>query len=167
MCLRFVFLLITRMASWRRLSRHEEAWLTAQILILRHQIAVSATAAATPPDVNWADRALLVTLLAVIPNARRHGLRLLVTPDTIVRWHRGIAGRRSAARSMRGNSGWPAARRNLSALVLPWPARTPDGGTAGIHGELAGLGVKIAAPTVGEIVKKAGIGRAPRRPGST
>ena len=40
MCLRFVFLLIARMTSWLRLSRREEAWKIAEILILRHQLAV-------------------------------------------------------------------------------------------------------------------------------
>ena len=40
MCLRFVFLLITRVAAWLRLSRREEAWRTAEILVLRHQVAV-------------------------------------------------------------------------------------------------------------------------------
>jgi hypothetical protein len=40
MCLRFVFLLITRAAAWLRLSRCEEAWKTAEILVLRHQAAV-------------------------------------------------------------------------------------------------------------------------------
>ena len=40
MCLRFVFLLITRAAAWLRLSRRKEAWKTAEILILRHQLAV-------------------------------------------------------------------------------------------------------------------------------
>ncbi len=40
MCLRFVFLLITRVAAWLRLSRREEAWKIAEILILRHQLAV-------------------------------------------------------------------------------------------------------------------------------
>ena len=40
MSLRFVFLLITRIAAWLRLSRREEAWKTAEILILRHQLAV-------------------------------------------------------------------------------------------------------------------------------
>jgi hypothetical protein len=40
MCLRFVFLLITRVISWLRLSRREEAWQTAETLILRHQLAV-------------------------------------------------------------------------------------------------------------------------------
>src|SRR5436190_11204461 len=108
MCLRFVFLLITRVASWLRLSRREEAWQTAEILILRHQLAV----VPRRPNLNWADRALLATLLGVIPTARRQGLRLLVTPDTIVRWHRHIVRRRWAARSMRGKSGRPAARRN-------------------------------------------------------
>jgi hypothetical protein len=40
MCLRFAFLLITRVTTWLRLSRREEAWQTAEILILRHQLAV-------------------------------------------------------------------------------------------------------------------------------
>src|SRR5882672_10091402 len=40
MCLRFVFLLTTRAASWLRLSRRQETWKTAEILILRHQLAV-------------------------------------------------------------------------------------------------------------------------------
>src|SRR6266516_7050972 len=118
MCLRLVFLLITRVASWLPLSRREQAWQTAQVLILRHQLAVVQRRQPRRPNVNWADRALLVTLPGVMPKTRRQGLRLLVTPDTIVRWHRGLAGRRWAARSMRGKSGRPAARRNISALVL-------------------------------------------------
>ena len=40
MCLRFVFLLIMRLAAWPRLSRREETWKTAEILILRHQLTV-------------------------------------------------------------------------------------------------------------------------------
>src|SRR6266516_612329 len=98
MCLRFVFLPITRVASWLRLSRREQAWQTAQVLILRHQLAVVQRRQPRRPNVNRADRAPLVALPGVIPTARRPGLRLLVTPDTIVRWHRGIAGRRWAAR---------------------------------------------------------------------
>src|SRR5580700_3334094 len=129
MCLRFVFLLITRL--------------------------------------DWADRALLATLLAVIPKARRHGLRLLVTPDTILRWHRDIVRRRWAARSIRGKTGRPATRRNIKALVLRLARENTDWGYRRIHGELAGLGVKIAASTVWEILKNAGIHPAPRRAGAT
>src|ERR1022692_842932 len=54
MCLRFVFLLITRVAAWLRLSQREEAWQTAEILILRHQLAVLQRRPPRPPDVNWA-----------------------------------------------------------------------------------------------------------------
>src|ERR1022692_4558879 len=107
MCLRFVFLLITRLTSWLRLSQREETWKTAEILILRHQLTVLQRRQPRRPKLDWADRALVATLLAVIPKARRNGLRLLVTPDTIVRWHRDIIRRRRAARSMRGRTGRP------------------------------------------------------------
>jgi putative transposase len=165
MCLRLVFLLITRMTSWLRLSRREEAWKTAEILLLRHQLAVPQGQQPRRPNLDWADRALLATLLSAIPKGRRHGLRLLVTPDTILRWHRDIIRRRWAARSKRGRTGRPATRRNIKALVLRLARENPGWGYRRIHGELAGLGVKIAASTAWEILKKAGIDPAPRRTG--
>ena len=136
MCLRFVFLLITRVASWLRLSRREETWKTAEILILRHQVAVLQRHQPRRPNLNWADRALLATLLRVIPKARRRGLRLLVTPDTILRWHRNILRRRWAAQSSRGNTGRPATSRNIRALVLRLARENPEWGYRRIHGEL-------------------------------
>jgi putative transposase len=165
MCLRFVFLLITQVASWLRLSRREEAWQTAEILILRHQLAVRQRRQPLRPNVNWADRALLAALLGVIPKARRQGLRLAVTADTIPRWHRDIVRRRWAARSMRGTTGRPTTRRNITPLVLRLARENPTWGYRRIHGELAVLGVKVAASTVWEILKKAGIDPAPRRSG--
>jgi len=124
MCLRFVFLLITRTATWLGLSRREETWRIAEILILRHQLVVLQRRQPGRPGLNWADRALLAILLGVLPKARRQGLRLLVTPDTILRWHRDIVRRRSAARSMRGKTGRPATRRNIKTLVLLWVPKT-------------------------------------------
>src|SRR5450755_2824249 len=168
MCLRFVFLLITRLAAWLRLSRHEEAWKTAEILILRHQVAVLQRRQPRRPKLTWADRALLAALLGVIPKARRHRLRLLVTPDTILRWHRDIVRRRWATRSMRGRTGRPAIRRNIKALVLRLARENTEWGDRRIHGELAGLGVKVAASTVWEILKASGVDPAPlRRTGPT
>ena len=94
MCLRLVFLLITRLAAGLRLSWREETSKTAEILILRHQLALLQRQQPRRPNLNWADRALLAVLLGVIPKARRRGLRLPVTPDTILRWHRDITQRR-------------------------------------------------------------------------
>src|ERR1017187_10382355 len=103
MCLRFLFLLTTRLAAWLRLSRRAETWKTAEILILRHQLAVLQRRQPRRPKPTPTDRALLAPLLSVIPKPRRHGLRLLVPPDTIVRWHRDIVRRRQASRSTHGN----------------------------------------------------------------
>jgi putative transposase len=165
MCLRFVFLLITRMTSWQRVSRREETWKTAEILILRHQLAVLQRRQPRRPGLNWADRALLAALLGVIPKARRHRLWLLVTPDTILRWHRDIVRRRWAARSKSGRTGRPVTRRNIRSLVLRLARENPGWGYRRIHGELAGLGVQAAASTVWQILKNAGIHPAPRRSG--
>ncbi|MDX6335847.1 MAG: hypothetical protein QOG05_3187 [Streptosporangiaceae bacterium] len=80
MCLRFVVLLITRLAAGLRLAMRAETWKTAEILLLRHQFAVLQRHQPCRPKLNWADRALLAALLGAIPKARRQGLRLLVTP---------------------------------------------------------------------------------------
>src|ERR1019366_1665962 len=163
MCLRLVFLLITRLAAGLRLARRAETWKTAEILLLRHQLAVLQRRQPRRPKLNWADRALLAALLGLIPKARRQGLRLLVTPDTIVRWHRDIVRRRWAARAMPAKTGRPATSRNIKALVLRLARENPEWGYRRIHGELAGLGVKVAASTAWDILKKAGIAPAPRR----
>jgi hypothetical protein len=131
MCLRFVFLLITRLASWLRLSRRDEAWQTTEILILRHQLAVLQRRQPRCPNLNRADRALLAALLRVMPKARRHALRLLVTPDTILRWHRDIARRRWAPGPGAARPGGRRPAGTSGPWSCGWPARTPDGGTAG------------------------------------
>src|ERR1017187_5123263 len=69
MCLRFVFLLIMRLAAWLRLSRRAETWKTAEILILRHQLTVLQRRQPRRPKLNRADRALLAALLSVIPES--------------------------------------------------------------------------------------------------
>ncbi len=167
MCLRFVFLVITRVAAGLRLSRREETWKTAEILILRHQLAVLQRPQTRRPKLNWADRALLATLLGVIAKARRQGLRLLITPDTILGWHRDIVRRRWAARSACGKTGRPATPRNIKVLVRRLARENPDWGYRRIHGELAGLGVKVAASTVWEILKASGIDPGRRQTGLT
>jgi hypothetical protein len=57
MCLRFVFLLITRVTAWLRLFQREEIWITTEILILRHQLAILQQRYPHRPNLNCADRA--------------------------------------------------------------------------------------------------------------
>ena len=74
-----------------------------------------------------------------------------------MRWHRDIVRRRWAARSKRGRTGWPATRCNIRALVGRLSRENPGCGYRRIHGELAGLGITVAASTVWEIPKASGI----------
>jgi transposase len=158
---------VLRAFGWLALLARSDRTKDVEILILRHQLAVLRRRQPCRPKLNWADRALLAVLLGVIPKARPHGLRLLVTPDTILRWHRDIVCRRWAAKSIRGKSDRPATLRSIKTLVLRLARENPEWGYRRIHGELVGLGVKIAASTVWDILKKAGIDPAPRRPAST
>jgi putative transposase len=166
MCLRFVFLLVTRLAAWSWLCRREESWKDAEILLLRHQLIVLRRQTVARPRLSWADRALVAALLGMIPRDRRASLRMAATPATVLRWHRDIVRRRWAARSQRERRGRPATRRNIRGLVLRLARENPGWGYRRIHGELIGLGIRLAPATVWE-TKKAGTDPAPRRTGPT
>jgi hypothetical protein len=154
-------LLITRLAAWLRLSRREEIWETAGILILRHQPSVLQRRQPRRPNLDWADRALL----GLIPKVRRPGLRLLVTPDTILRWHRDIVRRRGPPRPCVARQVGRRPAGTSGRWSSDWPARTPSGGYRRLHGELAGLGVKVAQSTVREILKNATLDHGRADPG--
>ena len=150
-----------------RLACRDASGKNVEILLLRHQLAIvqRQLGKRTRPKVSWADRALLALLLDLIPKARHHRLRLIVTPGTILRWRRDILRRRWAAKSK--PKGRPTTRRNIKAVVVRMARENEGWGYRGITGELAGLGIKVAPSTVWAILKKAGIDPAPRRNGPT
>jgi putative transposase len=113
----------------------------------------------------WPDRAWLALLAGTLPVDRLAAMRLIVTPGTVLRWHRDILRRRWARRSRRGRSGRPPVRRNVRSVVLRLARENESWGYRRIHGELAGLGITVAASTVWQILKSAGIDPAPRRAG--
>jgi hypothetical protein len=85
--------------AWLRTSGRPPAWRNAEILLLRHQLAVLQRQTAARPRLAWTDRALFAALLALIPRARHSALHLFITPGTILRWHRDIVRRRWATAS--------------------------------------------------------------------
>jgi putative transposase len=109
----------------------------------------------------WPDRAWLALLAGTLPTGRLAGMRLVVTPGTIMRWYRDIVRRRWARLSRQGRSGRPTAHRNVRSLVLRLARENESWGYRRIHGELAGLGISVAPSTVWRILKSAGIGPAP------
>jgi putative transposase len=164
--LKLIFLTVSRAVSLLGLSRRESWWKDAEILMLRHQLAVAERERPRArARVTWPDRAWLALLAGTLPVGRLAAMRLIVTPGTILRWHRDIV------------------RRRWGPPVPPGPVRSPGdapqgsvcGAAAGPgervlglpadHGELAGLGITVAPSTVWQILKRAGIEPAPRRDG--
>jgi transposase len=94
-------------------------------------------------------------------------LRLLVRPDTVLRWHRDLVAHRHAAQSRPKRPGRPRTVNSIRVLVLRLAKENPCWGYRRLHGELVVLGVKVAASTVWEILKDGGIDPAPERTSST
>jgi transposase len=164
--LKLVFLVVTRAVSMLCLSRREAWWKDAEILMLRHQLAVAQREQPRAHSrLTWPDRAWLALLAGTLPAGHLAGLRLIVTPATILRWHRDIVRRRWARLSRRGRSGRPPVHRSVRSAVLRLARENESWGYRRIHGELAGLGIRVAPSTVWQVLKNAGIAPAPRRDG--
>jgi putative transposase len=161
--LKLIFLIASRVVSLVGLSRRESWWKDAEILMLRHQLAVALRERPrAPARLTWPDRAWLAILAETLPTGRLAGMRLIVTPATVLRWHRDIVRRRWARLS---RSGRPATHRKVRSVVLRLARENEAWGYRRIHGELAGLGITVAPSTVWQILKNAGIDPAPRRDG--
>jgi putative transposase len=139
-----------------------------EILVLRHQIVVlQRQLGAQRPRFRPSDRALLGALLHRLPTDVLRRLGLLVRPDTILRWHRDLIARRHAVASRPRRPGRPRTLRSIRLLVLRLARENPSWGYRRLHGELLVLGVKVAASTVWEILREAGVDPAPERSSST
>jgi transposase InsO family protein len=153
---------MARLFGWLTLLSRSEAAKNAEILVLRHQLAVLRRQVARP-QLTWADRAVLSALVRCLPNWRR--LPLMVSPRTILRWHAALVRRRWTF--PRRQPGRPATAAAIRRLVLEMARDNPLWGYRRIHGELVGLGHTVAASTVWTILKDAGLDPAPRRSGPT
>ena len=108
---------------------------------------------------------MLAALARLLPGSQLRQLRLIVSPRTLLRWHADLVRRRwTYPRRTRGR---PRTALTVRALVLEMAHDNPGWGYRRIHGELAGLGGKVAPSTVWQILKDAGIDPAPRRSGQT
>jgi len=159
---RLAYLLLARVLSWLALLARSEAAKDVEILVLRHEVPCSVDT--TPrPTLTWIDRAVLSGLGRLLP-AQLRRLRL-VSPRTQLRWHAHLVARRCTYPQRR--PGRPPASQAIRALVLRMAKENPTRGYRRIHGELVGLGHRVAASTVWNILRTAGIDPAPPRSGPT
>ena len=158
MLCRFAYLLVRRfldVLSGRFRSRLAKE---AEIAVLRHQIEVLRRQVSRL-DLEPADRAVLALLSRLLPRARWSAF--MVTPATILRWHRELVRRRWTYPKL----GRPPIDDDIRDLILRLARENPRWGYLRIVGELRHLGIRVSASTVQRVLRRAGLGPAPRRSG--
>jgi putative transposase len=80
-----LYLIFVRLTGWMALLARSAAWKDVELLVLRQEVAVLRRQN-PKPKLDWADRAVLAALARLLPRSSR--MTRLVTPDTLLRWHR-------------------------------------------------------------------------------
>jgi len=159
----FVFVALRRLLEFVVLLFRSEGSKDAELLALRHEVAVFRRQIARP-QYQPADRAILTLLSRVVPRSRWQ-LTFGVTPATLLRWHRRMVARRWTYPHKK--AGRPPIDKGIRALVLRMAKENASWGYRRIQGELIKLGIRLAHSTIALILKEEGIRPAPRRTGPT
>ena len=157
MSFRLLYLIFIRVCGWLVLLGRSSASKNAELLVLRHEVAVLRRA--TPrPRLDWADRAVLAALIRHLP--RRLRAHRLVTPATVLRWHRRLVTKKQ---TYPNRTGLPPVSAEIAALIERLATENASWGYQRLQGELLKLGHRVSASTIRRVLKALKIPPAPKR----
>jgi putative transposase len=157
-----LYLVLRRVLSLVAPNRRDLISMDVEIVVLRHQLRVLRRQTGRP-RLRRVDRMLLAALARVLPRERWSAF--VVTPQTLLRWHRQLVDMKWTFPSHR--PGRPRIDRSLRELVLRLARENPRWGYRRIQGELLKLGARVSASSIAVLLRRHGLGPAPRRIGPT
>jgi putative transposase len=160
--LSFLYRLVQRLLDAIRTHGMDAVAKDAEILVRRHQLAVLQRQV-TRPRLTWSDRALVSALARLVP--RQRWSSFIVTPETILRWHRALVRRRWTYPHRRQDR--PALAQETVELTVRLARENPRWGYLRIVGELKKLGIAVSKTSVAAILGRHHLPPAPRRSGPT